>query len=204
MPSSSPPRARTAPGQSVGSTLSSARALARGGVITVVEVVPAGQAALPARRPRGALDPVSRLAGLLEAMAAPGSAAIDELSFRKAVEALAPASRSAMASDLACFAEFCAATRRVAMPAAPATIVAYIDHLEQMAIGPANSPVKPATIVRRLGSIASAHALMDLPSPTKASVVTNTMKGMKKRRTVAQRQAVGVRFGDSEAPARPV
>jgi integrase len=201
MPTSSPPRARSAAARSVESPSNNARALARGGVITVVEVVPAGQAALPARRPRGALDPVRRLAGLLEAMAAPGSAAIDELSFRKAVEALAPASRSAMASDLACFAEFCGATRRIAMPATPATIVAYIDHLEQQTIGSANSPIKPATIVRRLGSIASAHALMDLPSPTKASVVTNTMKGMKKRRTVAQRQAVGVRFGDGDAPA---
>jgi len=175
--------------------------VARGGVIIVVEVVPAGQAALPARRPRGALDPVIRLAGLLEAMAASGSPAIDELSFRKAVEALAPASRSAMASDLACFSEFCDATLRIAMPAVPATIVAYIDHLEQLEIGPTKSLIKPATIVRRLGSISSAHALMDLPSPTKASIVTNSMKGLKKRRTVAQRQAVGVRFGDSEAPA---
>lgn len=201
MTSSSPPRARSAAGRSVESPLNNARALARGGAITVVEVVPADQAALPARRPRGALDPVSRLSDLLEAMASPGSAAIDELSFRKAVEALAPASRSAMASDLACFAEFCETTRRIAMPAAPATIVAYIDHLEQLEFSPSRSPIKPATIVRRLGSIASAHALMDLPSPTKASVVTNTMKGMKKRRTVAQRQAVGVRFGDIEAPA---
>ena len=162
---------------------------------TVIEVLRPGEGALPARsrRQHGAQPVAERLADLLGALVTDDSAPVIELNFRKALEALAPASLAAIAGDLACYAEFCDASGRPGLPASEAMVVAWIEHLEGLGL-------RPATVARRLSSLASAHALLGVPTPTNAIVVRHALKGLNRRAGVVQRQALGLRFGAPEAP----
>lgn len=164
-------------------------------IATVIEVLGPGQGSLPARsRGTHSLPPLSeRLAELLGTLVTGDEAPVNELNFRKALEALAPASVAAIAGDLGCYAAFCDASGRAGLPASEATVVAWIEHLEDRGL-------KPATVARRLSSLASAHALLGVPTPTGAIVVRHALKGLKRRAGVVQRQALGLRFGAPEAP----
>lgn len=85
---------------------------------TVIEVLRPGVGALPARsRGKDGAQPVAeRLADLLEVLVSEDSAPVIELNFRKALEALAPASE--------------------------ATVVAWVEHLEGLGPCPA-TPIAP-------------------------------------------------------------
>ena len=144
--------------------------------------------ALPRRRGGRAVDRIGQLTSLLIALAR-DDVAIDQLAFRKSLEARAPASVKALANDLACYAGFCARARGQGLPASKARIVAYLEDCEARAM-------KPASVARRLASLAVVHGLLGVASPTRAAVVRDALRGLRRRVDVTQRQAGPLRYGD--------
>lgn len=142
---------------------------------------------LPRRGSGTALDRVRQLTELLAALVNSDNS-IDRLAYRKALEARAPNTVKALASDLACYAAFCRTQAGIGLPASESRIVAYVEHLE--ALGR-----KPATVSRRLASLAVIHGLLGVTSPTLAPVVRDAMRGLRRRIGVRQRQAGALRFG---------
>ena len=67
------------------------------------------------------------------------------------------------------------------LPASPATIAAYLAaHADSLSV---------ATLVRRLASISKAHRAQGLSNPTRSELVRTTLRGIKRTRRCAQRQA---------------
>lgn len=159
--------------------------LAAGEILTVV---PAGEGALPRRRGGLARDRVLELTQLIAALLRAGET-IDQLAYRKSLEARAHASVKALANDLACYADFCVRIPGLGLPADATRIVAYLEDCEERGL-------KPASVERRLASLASIHGLLDVPSPTRAPVVRDALRGFRRRVDVTQRQAGPLRFGE--------
>jgi len=155
------------------------------GELVVVRV--AGEAPLPRRQGGRAADRVAQLTMLLASLVRP-EAAIDRLAFRKSLEARAPMSVKALANDLACYAVFCTRTRGIGLPADEARIVAYLEDCERRQL-------KPATVGRRLASLAVVHGLLGAASPTRGAIVRDALRGFRRRVGVTQRQAGPLRFG---------
>ncbi|MES2066144.1 MAG: integrase [Pseudomonadota bacterium] len=156
-----------------------------GGELVMVRA--AGEAPLPRRRGDRAADRVAQLTALLVGLVGPGGT-IDRLAFRKSLEARAPASVKALANDLACYAAFCARAGGIGLPASEARIVAYLEDCE-------SRQLKPATVGRRLASLAVVHGLLGAASPTRGAIVRDALRGFRRRVGVAQRQAGPLRFG---------
>lgn len=123
------------------------------------------------------------------------------LALEAAVSAMAPATRAAITADLKCFLPWCHRQRPAvrAIPAAPETLVHY---LRWLAKGSENrAPAKPATLARRLASIARVHRVLGYgdsePLPTQAGMVRDTLKGLGRVQGKRQRQAAPLRLGDS-------
>ena len=154
----------------------------------VITVLAHGEALLPQRRNGAAIDRIGQLAELLATMVGGGST-IEELAFRKSLEARAPASIKALANDLDCYAAFCARARGQALPASESKIVAYLEDCEARGRS-------PATVNRRLASLSVAHGLLGVPSPTAVPVVRDAVRGFRRRVSVRQRQAGPLRFGE--------
>jgi len=95
--------------------------------------------------------------------------------------AYAANSERAMRSDVAIFTAWCTAEGRQGLPAAPATVAAFID---AMATNRA-----PATVRRYLSSVATFHRAAGLASPAKALEVDAALKRMHRERGRAQAQA---------------
>jgi len=147
-----------------------------------------GDAPLPRRRGGRATDRVAELTALLAGLVGQ-DAAIDRLAFRKALEARAPASVKALANDLACYAGFSALEGGIGLPASEARLVAYLEHCEARQL-------KPATVGRRIASLAVVHGLLGRPSPTRGTIVRDALRGFRRRVDVTQRQAGPLRFGE--------
>jgi integrase len=117
------------------------------------------------------------------------------LGFEAAVSAMAPATRSAITADMKCFLRWCDLQRPAvsAIPASPETLVLYLRWLAGHA--------KPATLARRLASIARMHRVLGFgesePLPTQAGMVRDTLKGLRRTKRQRQRQAAPLRLGDS-------
>lgn len=173
---------------------SAASASATEGEIVVVRA--AGEAPLPRRHRGRATDRVRQLTDLLTALVGQG-ATIDRLAFRKSLEARAPMSVKALANDLSCYAGFCARAGGIALPASEARVVAYLEDCERRQL-------KPATVGRRLASLAVVHSLLGTPSPTRGPIVRDALRGFRRRVDVTQRQAGPLRFGEGigSAPAK--
>lgn len=154
----------------------------------IVTILAPGDATLPQRRAGTARNRQSQLAALLEALTGMG-ARLDELTFRKSLEARAPASVKALAVDLDCYARFSGQYGGTGLPAGERKLVAYIDDCEARRL-------KPATVSRRLSSLAVAHHLLGAPSPVNAGVVRDALRGFRRRAGVRQRQAGPLRFGE--------
>ncbi|WP_374414494.1 integrase [Novosphingobium colocasiae] len=153
----------------------------------LVMVRTAAEAPLPRRRGDRAANRVAQLTALLVGLVGPGGA-IDRLAFRKSLEARAPASVKALANDLACYGAFCARAGGIGLPASEARIVAYLEDCE-------SRQLKPATVGRRLASLAVVHGLLGAASPTRGAIVRDALRGFRRRVGVAQRQAGPLRFG---------
>jgi len=154
----------------------------------LVVVHAAGEASLPRRSGGQATDRVAQLTGLLASLVATDGA-IDRLAYRKSLEARAPASVKALANDLDCYAGFCARAGGIGLPANEARIVDYLEDCEAREL-------KPATVSRRLASLAVVHGLLGVPSPTRGSIVRDALRGFRRRVDVVQRQAGPLRYGE--------
>jgi hypothetical protein len=78
------------------------------------------------------------------------------------------------------------------LPAEPEDLVRYVTTLETRG-------AKPATIARRVASLATAHRLSGLQerghAPTSHVMVRAALKGLRRCRGAAQRRAAPLRFG---------
>jgi integrase len=165
-----------------------ARATANPTTGEIVTVRPAGEGVVPKRKGGRASDRVAELTALIADLVADG-AAIDQLAYRKSLEARAPASVKALANDLACYADFSLRARGPGLPAGAARIVAYLEDCEARALS-------PATVGRRLATLAVVHGLLGVPTPTAAPMVRDALRGFRRRVSVRQRQAGPLRFGE--------
>ena len=148
-------------------------------------------ARLPQRRRGPPRDPDLRIAGALEAGLSPALPPVSELGFATALEAMADNSKAALAADLDCYVDWCAEQHRTAFPADPETIARYLKARDA-------AGAKPATLARRVASIARAHAMLGIAErPTSTPIVRDTLKAARRRRGTDQRQAAPVRFGDA-------
>lgn len=95
--------------------------------------------------------------------------------------AYAPNSERALRSDVARFSGWCADRGSACLPAAPATVAAYVD-----ALGETKAP---ATIRRAVSSIGTFHRAAQLASPTEAIEVKLALKRLHRARGRAQAQA---------------
>ena len=153
---------------------------------------------LPVRARRGIVEPIDARVTRLLGLALPADAGpVSEIGFAAQLGAMAAASKAALASDLACYLCWCGDTRIAPLPAAPENLVRYITMLEARG-------AKPATVARRVASLATAHALSGLQerghAPTSHVMVRAALKGLRRRRGAAQRQAAPLRFGASLDP----
>ena len=154
----------------------------------IVTIDTSGGSALPQRRSGEALDPrVSFLLVLEELLSK--ETACDERAVTKAIEARSVASLKALGADLRCYERFVAEEGGVGLPATPERLSRWIDDLEDRG-------QKPATITRKIASLAAVHKIMGEPSVSSAPLVKDSLSGMRRRKGTAQRQAGGLRLGD--------
>jgi hypothetical protein len=161
----------------------------------IVTVVAAGKARLPRRTAGYAIDRVVELTRLIAGLLAPGSS-IDQLAYRKSLEARAPASVKALANDLACYAGFVARTGGLGLPADEARVVAFVEDCEGRGL-------KPATVGRRLASLATVHGLLGVANPVAGPIVRDALRGFRRRFGAGQRQAGALRYGDGVGGETP-
>lgn len=152
-------------------------------------------ASLPKRRSRGdagtAVAPNDRLLAVLGRTAPAGLPPVSALGVETALEAMADASKLAVAADLDCWLDWCAGEHRQPCPADPEDLVRYLRALEA-------DGKKPATLARRIASLATTHRLLGIGRdvlPTAAPMVRNALRGNRRRQGTAQRQAAPLRFG---------
>ncbi|MGW8191884.1 tyrosine-type recombinase/integrase [Sphingomonas hankookensis] len=158
-------------------------------------VVVRGEGAVPQRRARAGSDatrsPDARLLATLSRAAPADLPPVSALGVETALEAMAPASKLAVAADLDCWLGWCAGERRAPCPADPEDLVRYLRALEA-------DGRKPATLSRRIASLATVHRLLGIGGealPTSAPMVRNALRGNRRRKGAGQRQAAPLRFG---------
>lgn len=156
------------------------------GEIVMIDI--SGETKLPQRRSGSARDPrVGFLSVLKELLLE--EAVLDEHSVTKAIEARSAASLKALGADLRCYARFIAETGGIGLPATPERLSRWIDDLEDRG-------QKPATITRKIASLAAVHKIIGEPSVSSSPLVKDSLSGMRRRKGTAQRQAGGLRLGD--------
>lgn len=161
----------------------------------VVTVLPPGRACLPQRAGGYALDRVAEITRRINDLLAPGSS-IDQLAYRKSLEARAPASVKALANDLACYGMFSRRAGGIGLPADEARIVAFVEDCEDRGL-------KPATVGRRLASLATVHGLLGVSNPVAGPIVRDALRGFRKRSGIGQRQAGALRYGEGVGGEMP-
>jgi integrase len=95
-------------------------------------------------------------------------------------QARAEATLRAYRADWRAFETWCAAHQLPILPAAPETVALYITELAR--------DHKVSTITRHLASIAQAHKEQQYESPTRAAVVQNVLKGIRRAKGTAPTQ----------------
>ena len=98
--------------------------------------------------------------------------------------AYATATEEAFRSDSAVFSGWCSAAGLDALPAAPATVAAFIETMTETR--------KPATIRRYVSTISHMHRAAGVPNPCTDPLVKFALRRMGKVLTVRQRQAKGI------------
>ena len=131
-----------------------------------------------------------------------------DLAIATALEAAAPNTRRAWRNDWAVFRAwalgraaqwFPAEGERVRLPLLPELLVRFIQDLTAGEGG--DAPRSIATVRRYLSTLSTLHRLLDVPDPTKAAVVRNTLKA-RARRSGGQVQAAPLRWAQVEAVMR--
>ncbi len=152
-----------------------------------------GSSPLPRRNSRSADAPTpdERLIAAVFRAAPENMPPVSVIGIETALEAMAPASKLAIAADLDCWLDWCAHEHRRTLPADAEDLVRYLRTLEA-------EGKKPATLARRVASLATVHRMLDLGGempPTSAPMVRNALRAQRRRRGAAQRQAAPLRFG---------
>lgn len=97
-----------------------------------------------------------------------------EDSVRRYVRASASeATIDAYRADWSCFSTWCDENGRNALPASPETVALFTA-------ARADAGDRPVTVERRLAAIAKAHKVAGVDSPTRATIVRETMKGIRR------------------------
>ena len=126
---------------------------------------------------------------------------IDAAVIDAARRAMSASSWRALRADMRMFAQWASAQGVSILPAAPASVAAFLRDK-------AEAGRKAATFSRYTSSIARLHALADQPDPTRAELVRLELKAQRRALGVRQRQARGLRFrgevADPLAAAGPV
>ena len=91
-----------------------------------------------------------------------------------AASALAPSTRRAYERDWLVFATWCAERGARAIPAAPASVAAFLA-------SEADRGFRPVTIGRRAAAIAAAHRAQDRPNPCDSGAVAAVMSGIRRQ-----------------------
>lgn len=146
---------------------------------------------LPQRRARMVAEPIDvRLLRTIGAVLPADMPPISQLGLEIGFEAMADATKAAIAADLDCFTAWCAGEGRAPYPAEPEDLVRYLRHLEQQG-------KKPATLSRRMASLASLHRLVQPGGamPTEHAMVRSALRANRRRKGAVQRQAAPLRFG---------
>ncbi|MCC7324927.1 MAG: hypothetical protein IT358_13885 [Gemmatimonadaceae bacterium] len=87
-------------------------------------------------------------------------------------------------SDWKVFTTFCAERQYLALPAAPAVVAAFIEHISTPT---AERPARAvATLERYVSTSAHAHALADLPDPTRTAYVKGAYREFTRGRPPSQ------------------
>jgi len=159
--------------------------LPKGEIVTIDTF---GENALPQRRAGSARDPRLGFLSILKDLL-PSDTVLDERAVTKAIEARSVASLKALGADLRCYARFVAEDGGIGLPATPQRLSGWVDSLEE-------AGQKPATITRKIASLAAVHKIIGEPSVSSAPLVKDTLSGMRRRKGTAQRQAGGLRLGD--------
>ncbi|WP_010219682.1 tyrosine-type recombinase/integrase [Sphingomonas sp. PAMC 26621] len=149
--------------------------------------------ALPQRRARGSAELVdARLLRTIAAALPADMPPVSALGVETALEAMSDATKAAIAADLDCFVGWCVEERRSPFPADPEDLVRYLRHLEAQG-------KKPATLSRRMATLASAHRLVGIGDkdglPTDHPMVRNALRANRRRKGAVQRQAAPLRYG---------
>ncbi len=127
------------------------------------------------------------------------------LAIEAAAEAMAPATKAAIVADLKCYLRWCLLQRPIAtaVPASPETLVLYLRWLARSS--DTRAAAKPATLSRRLASIARVHRILGYGDsealPTQAGMVRDTLKGIRRKVGVRPRQAAPLRLGRAMSAA---
>ena len=149
--------------------------------------------ALPLRRRHGRAEAIdARLLRTIAAALPIDMPPVSQLGVETALEAMADATKAAIAADLDCFISWCGEERRAPFPANPEDLVLYLRHLEA-------AGKKPATLSRRMATLASAHRLVGIGDkdglPTDHPMVRNALRANRRRLGAVQRQAAPLRYG---------
>jgi integrase len=153
---------------------------------------------LPQRRKSAVRETIDeRLIRAIHSAAPTDLAPTSEIGFSTSLSAMADNSKAAIAADLSCYTEWCAIERRAGLPANPEDLVRYLQVLDQKGR-------KPATLARRVASLGTVHRLLGLGDgnalPTNAPMVRAALKGVRRRKGAAQRQAAPLRLGQELDP----
>lgn len=130
---------------------------------------------------------MSEVAWTAMQMRAGGRIIVDEELIAAYQAASSPHSIRALKSDLEAFDLWCRRTNRIALPATPEIVAAYLEHR-------AGKGAKPASLGRYRASIAKIHQLLELKDPTQAELVKLRLRAIRRERGVAQAQARPLRF----------
>lgn len=112
---------------------------------------------------------------------------IDPAVIDVARRAMSASSWRALRADVRVFAEWAAAHGVTILPAAPASVAAFLRDQ-------AEAGRRAATLARYTSSIARLHALADQPDPTRAELVRLELKAQRRALGVRQKQARGLHF----------
>lgn len=142
-----------------------------------------------------ARTPLQRFEALLAFLPTTGRPAVNLDLVEATLVAMATNTVRALLADMAGFGEACRRSGVSALPAQPASVIAF---LKARAAGEGGlARAKPATLSRTLWAIATFHRLFDLPDPTKDKLVALTLKALRRELGTAQRQARPLRYKGS-------
>ena len=162
-----------------------------------VIVVRTEGAVLPTRSRNAETEPAdARLLRTLGSVVPADLPPISQLGLETAIAAMADATKAAIAADLDCWRDWCGDEGRTPLPADPEDLVRYVNALDARG-------KKPATLARRVASLASAHRMLGLTSPaapTDAPMVRDALKAIRRRKGALQRQAAPLRLGKALDP----